>query len=68
MNCINQNLEIVEGKVIIYQTKDGASAIDVRLEGETVWLTQSQLSELFQTDRTSILRHLKRTEIFVFFF
>ena len=59
MNCINQNLEIVEGKVIIYQTKDGASSIDVRLEGETVWLTQSQLSELFQTDRTSILRHIK---------
>ena len=49
----------MDGKVIIYQTKDGTSSIDVRLEGETVWLTQSQLSELFQTDRTSILRHIK---------
>ena len=49
----------MEGKVIIYQTKDGASSIDVRLEGETVWLSQPQLSELFQTDRTSILRHIR---------
>ncbi len=46
-------------KIIIYQTKDGETSIDVRLEGETVWLSQAQLSELFNTDRTSILRHIK---------
>ena len=46
-------------KIIIYQTNDGETSIDVRLEGETVWLSQSQLSELFNTDRTSILRHIK---------
>lgn len=46
-------------KIVIYQTKDGETSIDVRLEGETVWLSQSQLSELFNTDRTSILRHIK---------
>ena len=46
-------------KVVIYQTKDGVTSIEVKLEGETVWLSQHQLSELFQTDRTSILRHIK---------
>lgn len=52
-------------KIVIYQTNDGETSIDVRLEGETVWLSQSQLSELFNTDRTSILKHIKniyRTE------
>lgn len=46
-------------KVVIYQTKDGVTSIEVKLEGETVWLSQHQMSELFQTDRTSILRHIK---------
>lgn len=46
-------------KIVIYQTNDEETSIDVRLEGETVWLSQSQLSELFNTDRTSILRHIK---------
>ena len=45
-------------KIIIYQTEDGQTQIDVRLENETVWLTQSQMAELFQTDRTSIVRHI----------
>ena len=58
MNCINQNLEIVEGKVIIYQTKDGASAIDVRLEGETVWLSANQMAVLFGRDEKTIRKHI----------
>ena len=45
-------------KIVIYQTEDGQTQIDVRLENETVWLTQSQMAELFQTDRTSIVRHI----------
>ena len=45
-------------KIIIYQTEDGQTRIDVRMENETVWLTQAQMAELFQTDRTSILRHI----------
>ena len=45
-------------KIIIYQTEDGQTQIDVRLENETVWLTQAQMAELFQTDRTSIVRHI----------
>ena len=58
MNCINQNLEIVKGKVIIYQTKDGASAIDVRLEGETVWLSANQMAVLFGRDEKTIRKHI----------
>lgn len=47
-----------QNKIIIYQTEDGQTQIDVRMENETVWLTQAQMAELFQTDRTSILRHI----------
>lgn len=45
-------------KIVIYRTADGQTAIDVKLENETVWLSQSQMAELFQTDRTSVLRHI----------
>ena len=45
-------------QIIIYQTEDGQTQVDVRLENETVWLTQAQMAELFQTDRTSIVRHI----------
>ena len=44
--------------IIIYQTEDGQTQVDVRMENETVWLTQAQMAELFQTDRTSIVRHI----------
>ena len=47
-----------EDKIIIYQTEDGQTQIDVRLENETVWLTQAQMAELFQKDRTVITRHI----------
>ncbi len=47
-----------EQKIVIYQTEDGQTQIDVRLENETVWLTQAQMAELFETDRTSIVRHI----------
>lgn len=46
-------------EIILYQTPDGQIKIDVLLEDETVWLTQNQLSALFQTDRTSIVKHIK---------
>ena len=48
-----------QSEVIFYQTPDGKTRLDVQIEGETVWLTQDQMSELFQTDRTSITKHLK---------
>ena len=51
------------GNIVIYQTKDGKTSIDVKLEDETVWLTQAQMAELFQTDRTSIVKfRMKLTE------
>lgn len=46
-------------EIILYQTSDGTTKIDVRLENETVWLNQNQLETLFQTDRTSIVKHIK---------
>ena len=47
-----------EDKIVIYQTEDGQTQIDVRLEAETVWLTQAQMAALFQKDRTVITRHI----------
>ena len=46
------------GNIVIYQTKDGKTSIDVKLEDETVWLNQAQMAELFQKDRTVIGRHI----------
>lgn len=47
-------------QIIIYQTPDGQTSIDVTLDQDTVWLDQQQLSDLFQTDRTSITKHIKK--------
>ena len=45
-------------QIIIYQTEDGQTQVDVRMENDTVWLTQAQMAELFQKDRTVITRHI----------
>ena len=47
-----------ENQIIIYQTEDGQTQIDVRLENETVWLTQAQMVELFQTTKQNVSLHL----------
>lgn len=44
--------------IIIYQTEDGVTQIEVRLENENVWLTQQQISELFQRERSVITKHI----------
>ena len=49
-----------KNQIIIYQTADNQTQIDVRMESDTVWLTQAQMAELFQTDRTSIVRHINK--------
>ena len=49
----------MKGEIILYQTENGQTKIEVILDNETVWLNQYQMEELFQTDRTSILRHIK---------
>ena len=47
------------GEIILYQTEDGKTIIDVRFEDETVWLTQAQLCELYQTSKSNISEHIK---------
>ena len=47
-----------ENKIVIYQTEDGQTQIDVRLEDNSVWLTQSQMADLFQKDQSVIARHI----------
>ncbi len=47
------------GQFIVYQTEDGKLKIDVRFEGETVWLTQQHMAELFRTTKQNIGQHLK---------
>ena len=53
------NANIVDNEILIYQTEDGHTKIDVKLEGETVWLTQAQLCELYQTSKSNISEHIK---------
>jgi len=47
------------GQFLVYQTADGKLKIDVRFEGETVWLSLNQLAELFQRDKSVVSRHIK---------
>ncbi|MDD4997161.1 MAG: hypothetical protein PHI99_03365 [Syntrophales bacterium] len=47
------------GEIILYTVPDGAVNLDVKLEKETVWLTQKQMSELFDTERSVITKHLR---------
>ena len=47
------------GEVIIYQTEDGLSKIEVNLKNETVWLSIDQMAELFQRDRSVIGKHVR---------
>ena len=51
--------ENLNDKIIIYQSEDGKTQLDVKLEHETVWLTQKQIAELFGTKRPAITKHLK---------
>ena len=54
-----ENLEKNQGEIIIYQSDDGNTKIDVKMQDETVWLTQQQMAELFQTSRTNVVEHIK---------
>ena len=48
-----------KGNILIYQSEDGNTKIDVRLEQENVWLTQSQLVDLYQSSKSNISEHIK---------
>ena len=48
-----------KGQIILYQTQDGESKIEVTLANETVWLSADQMAELFQRNKSTISRHIK---------
>ena len=48
-----------ENNIIIYTSVDGQTKIDVMLEGETLWLTQAQMCELYQTSKSNVSEHIK---------
>ena len=52
-------MEEKNSSIIIYQSEDGNTRIEVKLENETVWLTQQQLCDLYQTSRTNIVEHIQ---------
>ena len=47
------------GEILIYQSDDGLTNVEVKIQDETVWLTQQQMAELFQTSRTNVVEHIK---------
>lgn len=47
-----------KNNIVIYHSDDGKTKIDVKLENETVWLSQQQMVELFTTSRTNIIEHI----------
>ena len=55
---ISSKLEIDKAEIILYQIGDHSTMLEVRVEDETVWLTQAQMSELFQTTRNNITLHI----------
>ena len=46
------------GEILIYQSEDGLTKIEVKIQDETVWLTQQQMADLFQTSRTNVVEHI----------
>ncbi len=51
--------EEMQGEIVIYQSEDGSTKIDVRFVDETVWLTQAQMADLLQSSRTNIVEHIQ---------
>ena len=50
--------ENLNDKIIIYQSEDGKTQLDVKLEGETVWLNTKKMAELFDKEESNIRRHV----------
>ena len=62
MKSIHEDMKTMNDQdttVLIYQTEDGHTKVDVRFEDETVWLSQQQMAELFRTSRTNIVEHIR---------
>lgn len=52
-------LQMENSQIIIYQTPDGQTSIDVTLDQDTVWLTQSQMVDLFQSSKQNVSLHIR---------
>jgi len=48
-----------DNKIIIYTDENGLTKIEVKLEDETLWLTQAQMAQLYQTSRTNVVEHIR---------
>jgi hypothetical protein len=55
---MKKNSDSSHGEIILYHSSDTQTSLEVRLEDETVWLTQVQIAELFGTKRPAITKHL----------
>ena len=53
------NKDELDNKIVIYQTEDGKTQLDVKLENETVWLTQAQMVQLFDSSKANVSEHIK---------
>ena len=53
------NKDGLDNKIVIYQTEDGKTQLDVKLENETVWLTQAQMVQLFDSSKANVSEHIK---------
>jgi len=56
-----QESDSIGGDVLLYQTEDGATRIEVQIQGDTAWLSQKQMAELFQKDVRTINEHIRNT-------
>jgi hypothetical protein len=59
LNMASEYLPAPQSDILMYQTEDGRTRLDVRIEDETVWLTQAALAELYQTSVPNINAHIK---------
>lgn len=48
-----------KSNIIIYQSEDGQTHIEVQMDEDTVWLSQQQMADLYQTSRTNVVEHIK---------
>lgn len=58
LHIMENTMDNNKGEVIIYQTEDGLTKLNVQLENESVWLTQEQMTLLFDRDKSTISRHI----------
>ncbi len=59
MSAMSEEQDASRGEVVVYEAPDGTIRVDVRLERETVWLTQQQMAELFGRERSVVTKHIR---------